>query len=723
MNTDLGSSATQSLTQQPAETAVNSGVGSVTLHCTVASKTGQLFWIKDGEHIGSDQDVNIPGRSRYSIVGDASAGEYNLKIVDVTLADDGLYQCQVTPSATDEGLKSNTAKLTVQRPPGSVSLDGSPTMSVEVTEQVNLTCNANAANPAATIEWFRDNEPLEGAVYSSGRAANDVSGKLWDAVSELTVTPGLIDHGPLYECRASNAALTEPMTSSLTFDVQHAPVVAVETEPANVREETTTICRCVVNANPRSVSYVWTKNGETMTGVDGNQMELLVTKEDHKATIKCTATNTIGTTEGTMELNVLYGPRLVEVPASVSVDEGSPAQMLCIGDGNPTPTTKWTRLGSRATLSTMQSLQFDTVRESDVGVYVCSVTVPGFDPITTIGRLDINSVPLIDSLSIQKAKIGSTATLECSTDTKPDPYLIMWSWDDIELETGSVGRFEAEQVEASSGGIASLLHITKVQKEDYGDYNCTVWNEIGIQSKIITLEQQGMDLIIYIIIGVVSASGFIFIMTIIFMAYCRRRYRKKKVQSETTSKEAIPVEIIPQVMSLKDALNKGKKTGDEPDGSPHSSGSRPRYAMPHEFVNRRRDSWDDPQYRRRQSNEYMEPHHFDRRPPPPWEDDDNRRDPYNDDDPYARHDSHYSKFEDAEPEPIYHDRSIRSQRSRHSDHEDYVDPQDFCDPPYTRYKPEGKEYRDRDDPYDYDRESDKDSEISYDSKDRLATNV
>nr|XP_054760652.1 uncharacterized protein LOC129266907 [Lytechinus pictus] len=145
--------------------------------------------------------------------------------------------------------------------------------------------------------------------------------------------------------------------------------------------------------------------------------------------------------------------------------------------------------------------------------------------------------------------------------------------------------------------------------------------------------------------------------------------------------------------------------------------------MPHEFVNRRRDSWDDPQYRRRQSNEYMEPHHFDRRPPPPWEDDDNRRDPYNDDDPYARHDSHYSKFEDAEPEPIYHDRSIRSQRSRHSDHEDYVDPQDFCDPPYTRYKPEGKEYRDRDDPYDYDRESDKDSEISYNSKDRLATNV
>lgn len=717
--------ATQSLTQEPADTAVNFGAGAVTLRCVVAEKSGQLFWIKDGEHIGSDKDVTIPGLSRYAIEGDASAGEYNLKITGVALVDDGLYQCQVTPSAEDAGLNSHTAKLTVQRPPGSVSLDGSPMMSVKVSEAVNLTCNANGANPAATIAWFRDNAPLEGAIYSSGRAANDVSGKLWDAVSVLSVTPELNDHGLVYECRASNAAVTEPIVAGLTFDVQHAPVVAVETIPAEIREETTTICRCVVDANPRSVSYVWSKNGDTLTGVESNQMELLVTKEDHKATIKCSATNTIGTTEGSMELNVLYGPRLVEVPISISVDEGSPAQMECIGDGNPTPTTKWTRLGSRATLSTMQRLQFDMVRGSDVGVYVCSVTVPGFEPITTIGRLDINAIPIIDSPSVQRAKVGSTAILECRTDTKPDPYLIMWSWKDIELETGSEGRFEAEQVETAAGGITSLLHIKRVQKEDYGDYNCTVWNDVGIQSKIITLEQQGMDLIIYIIIGVVAASGFIFVMTIIFMAYCRRRLRKNKTQADHSSKEAIPVEIIPQVMSLKDALNKGKKTGDEPDGSPHSSGSRPRYAMPHEFVTRKRDSWEDPQYRRRQSNEYMEPHQFDRRPPPPWEDDyDNRREPYNDDDPYARHDDHYSKFDDAKPEPIYHDRSIRSQRSRHSDHEDYVDPRDFCDPPYTRYKPEGNgEYRDRDDPYGYDHDSDKDSEVSYGSKDRLATNV
>ena len=75
---------------------------------------------------------------------------------------------------------------------------------------------------------------------------------------------------------------------------------------------------------------------------------------------------------------------------SVSVDEEGPAQMSCSADGNPTPTIKWTRLGSRATLSTMHVLQFDLVRESDVGTYVCIATVPGFEPIMSYGRVDIN---------------------------------------------------------------------------------------------------------------------------------------------------------------------------------------------------------------------------------------------------------------------------------------------------------------------------------------------
>ena len=38
----------------------------------------------------------------------------------------------------------------------------------------------------------------------------------------------------------------------------------------------------------------------------------------------------------------------------------------------------------------MSNLQFDSVRESDIGVYVCTAMVDGFDPVVAYGRLDIN---------------------------------------------------------------------------------------------------------------------------------------------------------------------------------------------------------------------------------------------------------------------------------------------------------------------------------------------
>ena len=85
------------------------------------------------------------------------------------------------------------------------------------------------------------------------------------------------------------------------------------------------------------------------------------------------------------------GPRFVDIPGDTAVDEGELAQLQCSADGNPPPTIKWTRIGSRATLSTMQRLQFDSVQESDIGVYVCEATVEGFEPVTSYGRVDINS--------------------------------------------------------------------------------------------------------------------------------------------------------------------------------------------------------------------------------------------------------------------------------------------------------------------------------------------
>ncbi|XP_022110425.1 kin of IRRE-like protein 3 [Acanthaster planci] len=606
--------AAQSFQEEPSDTAVVIGEAVVVLKCIIAEKSGELIWFKGEEYIASDMDLTISKYPRYSFEGNTSLGEYNLQIDNAILEDDGEYHCQVTATTDNPVIASRRARLIIQRIPSMMTLRPSdPILSVVVGVPTNLTCEATSANPAAQIKWLRGGSELS-ATYQRTWKAGDPSGKLMNAASALKVYPALADHSIVYECQVSHMAMATPRTLGITLDVQHAPVVVVEASHTPIREDTPVIFRCVVDANPRRVSYLWAKNGEPISGAEDNQVELVITKEDHMASIACTAENTIGSVTGSLTTPVLYGPRFLEVPVSVSVDEEGPAQMSCSADGNPTPTIKWTRLGSRATLSTMHILQFDLVRESDVGTYVCIATVPGFEPIMSYGRVDINAIPEIKSPSQQTAKLDGKATLECFTDTKPDPYLAMWTWDDQQLEEGTVGRFTATKREAN-GGVLSELVIDGVTPADFGVYNCTMMNEVGDVSLLITLIQQDLDLIVWIIIAVIGTSAVIFVLTIIVMFYCRRKWQRRK-KATSLNKGKVQLEIV-RKLTTDDDDQRTNSDSYSYNATPPSTPGKPRYAEPYEFTRGRRDSFDDPHYRapRRQSDGYSyDGNHPDRYP-------------------------------------------------------------------------------------------------------------
>ena len=57
-------------------------------------------------------DRSLPGYPRYMMIGSEPLGEYNLMISGAQLEDDGEYQCQVGPSASDPPLLG-TAQLNV----------------------------------------------------------------------------------------------------------------------------------------------------------------------------------------------------------------------------------------------------------------------------------------------------------------------------------------------------------------------------------------------------------------------------------------------------------------------------------------------------------------------------------------------------------------------------------------------------------------------------------
>ena len=59
-------------------------------------------------------DRSIPGIPRYSVLGSDNSGQFSLKIVNVSVADDADYECQVGPANYNKPIRAQ-AHLSVLR--------------------------------------------------------------------------------------------------------------------------------------------------------------------------------------------------------------------------------------------------------------------------------------------------------------------------------------------------------------------------------------------------------------------------------------------------------------------------------------------------------------------------------------------------------------------------------------------------------------------------------
>uniref|UniRef100_A0A4W3H7H0 Ig-like domain-containing protein n=1 Tax=Callorhinchus milii TaxID=7868 RepID=A0A4W3H7H0_CALMI len=81
-------------------------IGSETiLKCAISNYSGLIQWTRDGFALGG----TLAAWPRYQIIGDQSNGEYHLKITDIELSDDAMFECQ----ATEIAKRSKSAKVTV----------------------------------------------------------------------------------------------------------------------------------------------------------------------------------------------------------------------------------------------------------------------------------------------------------------------------------------------------------------------------------------------------------------------------------------------------------------------------------------------------------------------------------------------------------------------------------------------------------------------------------
>uniref|UniRef100_A0A8D2JCT0 Ig-like domain-containing protein n=1 Tax=Varanus komodoensis TaxID=61221 RepID=A0A8D2JCT0_VARKO len=249
------------------------------------------------------------GWSRYSIVGDASAGQHNLRIDYAELDDDAVYECQATQAA----LRSQRAKLTVLNPPV-VMLSVQP-QTVPEGGKVSFLCTATS-NPEVTgYRWAKGGVPIPEANGDSYEATVDQS-FFTEPVS----------------CEVSNAVGSTNV--STLVDVHFGPRLVSQPKPLTVDVGADASFTCTWTGNP-PLTLAWTKKGSSV--VSGAHQQFINSLAVIQAAENIMSKGiTRDLAERTGSLGVA-GPPIISTEPSQQTAVGTKARLECLVGSIPPP--------------------------------------------------------------------------------------------------------------------------------------------------------------------------------------------------------------------------------------------------------------------------------------------------------------------------------------------------------------------------------------------------
>jgi len=505
----------------------------VVLPCTVEDKEGLLQWTKDDFGLGTKRD--LPGYPTYAMRGQDPVRDWSLVIENISLEDDGIFQCQVGSGSESTSIRSALAKLTVLVPPGQPKIvhqgsgeeEGRTELELEVEEgeALELTCISEGGRPAGEITW-RDEEG-EQVLTDTDTSTHKMADKSWRTVSKIRLRPGFEDRNKAVFCLVANHVSQGPLQAVARLRLRYKPrvLLTVLDKPAVVEGGDMNLI-CQAEAYPPAHTFAWYLDGLIIPGQVGKTLVLEeLARSDTGKEVSCTATNTEGNDKASAVINVAYAPEIVEEPQTVRARAGEEVSFRCKATGNPKPIYKWTRVGSELSVGDSAVL---TLVSSNVtmGQYCCHAQAQGFPPTSSApASLLLVTNPVILSSSVQMAKLGELARLECRVATVGSSNLITWDRAGLDLTGKKPGtRLIFNQTETEK---ISTLVIEQTSEDDFGTYGCKASNEIGVTYANISLKQEGSNFdknkILYIMLGGFALATLILLVILCIILYKRRK--------------------------------------------------------------------------------------------------------------------------------------------------------------------------------------------------------
>ncbi|XP_072933879.1 irregular chiasm C-roughest protein-like isoform X2 [Epargyreus clarus] len=512
----------------------NAIVGSrVTLPCRVENKVGTLQWTKDDFGLGTHR--NLSGYERYFMIGSDEEGDYSLDIRDVTLDDDGTYQCQVSSGLNGEPpIRSRYAQLTVLVAPDPPRILQGAFIDATEGQSLDIECVSEGGKPAAEITWVDGNQVvIKKNVQSKVELLPDE--RRFKTRSVLRLVPDKSHHNQTITCQAQNTADRAYRMATVLIEVKYIPKLKVAVKSGLVKdmipEGSEARIQCLVDSNPPPQYYRWYLNNNPVIGDYTDEMIIFnVTRKHHKAVVRCEAANSVGKNESSVVLAVSYPPTFRSRPQNIEAAVGDDVTLKCDVDSQPPSKIRWLfhepgRIGVKGKDSDLKM----RVTPDNAGRYICRASLEGYPEIESEATIFIKGPPKILSNRTQFGSEGENVRIECVALSVPKSDDVTWYFEGREISVIRDPDYATLVDVLPDGIVKASLVIRASQPKHYGLYNCSVTNEKGNANAAIVLKPLKTLPLFIILIGVTSGiiifSGFV-----ILLVLCHRRRRKKSQQ-------------------------------------------------------------------------------------------------------------------------------------------------------------------------------------------------
>ncbi|XP_031974626.1 neuronal growth regulator 1 isoform X1 [Corvus cornix cornix] len=184
-----------------------------------------------------------------------------------------------------------------------------------------------------------------------------------------------------------------------------------------------------------------------------------------------------------VHLTVQVSPKIFRISSDITVNEGSNVTLVCLAMGKPEPSISWRHISPSAKpFESGQYLDIYGITRDQAGEYECSaendVSVPDVKKV----KVTVNFAPTIQELKSSGVVLGGNGLIRCEGAGVPAP-VFEWYKGERKLINGQQG------ITIKNYSTRSLLTVTNVTEEHFGNYTCVAANKLGTTNASLPLNQ------------------------------------------------------------------------------------------------------------------------------------------------------------------------------------------------------------------------------------------